>query len=318
MSIKFVYALISSDSDFYAEQTLVSMCSLKKHNPDAHVVLVADDATLHSISERRADMNPYVDEVIAVNPPADFSAVQKSRYLKTKLRSAVKGDFLYIDNDTVVISSLTDLENEACEMGAVLDGHRRSREVNQLNDYARITGRRFWNYDKYFNGGLLFVRDTERTHRLFDDWYQIWNDDRERYGTSLDQPSFAQANIKNDYLVQELDGSYNCQIITPEALPIVPKAKILHYFDHAPAGTFFPLRNKKFLRMVKERGINSVISAIIDAPEAFILDESFVLDGKDLAIYNSPMVILGRKLAEDFPWTNKIAQKIYRLFGYRI
>lgn len=318
MALKFVYALVSSPNDYYADQAAMSMWSLKMHNPGAQIVLVTDGATLQTLTGERGRVLQYVDKRVEVAVPNGLTPTQRSRYLKTTLRSNISGDFLYIDNDTVITRSLADLEDVECEMGAVLDGHRRSREVNQLNDYARITGRRFWNYDKYFNGGLLFVRDTERTHRLFADWHRIWDADRIEFGLSLDQPAFAQANINNDYLVHELDGSYNCQIIIPDAVLIMPRAKILHYFDHAPAGTFFPLRNEKFLKLFREKGMNPVTEAILTNPRDFILDDCFVLKDKDLAIYNSPMVVLGRKLAADYPYSNKIAKWIYRMFGYRL
>ena len=41
-----VYILISSGQDLYYEQLLVSLYSLRMHNPELNVVVLVDDVTL--------------------------------------------------------------------------------------------------------------------------------------------------------------------------------------------------------------------------------------------------------------------------------
>ncbi len=42
---KFLYILVSGQTDIYCEQTYVSMLSLKHYNPDAEISLLVDDET---------------------------------------------------------------------------------------------------------------------------------------------------------------------------------------------------------------------------------------------------------------------------------
>lgn len=314
MSLKFVYALVSGEGDFYTEQTLISMYTLRYHNPSARITLVADDDTLNSLTGNRARIKDYIDEYVTVNPPAEFTPVQKSRFIKTSLRQTVEGDFLYIDNDTIIVDSLHELEDLDCEMGAVLDLHSTISDNGQLKEYLSITKKEFWGYERYFNGGVLFVRDTAFTHKLFADWHRIWNEERIKYGLSKDQPAFAQANVANGCLITEIDGRYNCQIFMPKGKKYISTAKIIHYF--------YNVRNKNsymccLLNRLKEEGMTDELRDIVSSPY-FILSSYMFLDDVEARLYTLPMSILGRKLARDFAWTNKVAKFVYKLFGFNI
>ena len=106
MSLKFVYALISCEKDYYAEQALISMYTLRLHNRDAHITWVADEETLKSLEKgNRHPIKDFVDEYVTVNPPTGCTPTQKSRFIKTSLRQNVEGDFLYLDNETVIVDS---------------------------------------------------------------------------------------------------------------------------------------------------------------------------------------------------------------------
>ena len=315
--MKFVYALISSGKDYYTEQAVISMHSLRLHNPDCHITLVTDEATLNTFTDNRSLIKNYVTEMITLDVPADFTPTQKSRYIKTSLRQNVKGDFMYLDNDTVVTASLAELQQLECEMGAILDCHGMAGRNGQLKQYLEHTGKAFWNYDYYFNGGVWYVKDTERVHRFFRDWHRIWDEERVKYGLSIDQPAFAQANVANDFLITEISGIYNCQIVASGSKKIICKAKVLHYFSEIKTD-YFPLKEERILKSVRDTGINDEVAYIIENPLTALLVKSRLLGGEELRIYDSPIVILARKLSRDCRWTNRIAQCIYGLFGYRI
>ena len=44
-SVKYLFVLTSSPKDFFCEQTLVAIASLRVHNPNAFVTLLTDDKT---------------------------------------------------------------------------------------------------------------------------------------------------------------------------------------------------------------------------------------------------------------------------------
>lgn len=318
MAIKFVYALISSENDYYVEQAAISMHTLRAYNPGCHITLVANDDTLDTLTGNRSLIKNYVDEYVSVNPPAEFTPTQKNRFLKTTLRQNVEGDFLYVDNDTVITGSLKELDDLDCEMGAVLDHHTPLENNNQLKDYLRKTKKEFWNYNLYFNGGVLFVRDTENTHKLFEDWHSIWDEDRIAYGISIDQPAFAQANARNKYMISEINGIYNCQLFMPKASEYVYSAKLIHYYANSRLASRYPFTDERLLKMVREQGLvrdgkDIALNLLLN-----YLRQCFIVRGEELDLYNSPMAMFGRKLAQDYKWTNKPIRFIYRLFGYRL
>ena len=316
--LKFVYVLISSDSDYYAEQAALSMYSLLLHNPGSHIVLVSDEDTLKSLTDGRSLIKDYVSEYITVNPPVGFSPKERSRFLKTSIRQNVKGDFLFLDSDTIITGDLTDCHKSDCEIGAVLDCHKTADGNTQKFSYVKETKIALEDYNLYFNTGVLFVRDTDNAARFFAEWHRIWNDDRTKNSTSIDQPAFAQADTACNHLVREIDGRYNCQIVTPGAKKYFFDPLIIHYMSDLPYFSSFPLKNKKLLATVRENGISAEIENIVRNPQLAFLENSFILGGEELEIYQSPVMILGRKLARDYAWTNKVAKFIYRLFGFKI
>ena len=317
MSFKYVYALISSEKDHYTEQAVVSMHSLRFHDPDVHISLVTNNATFNTFKDKRTLIKKYVNEFIIVNPPESFTPIQQSRFLKTTLRQNVKGDFLYLDNDTIVSASLHDLESIDCEMGAVPDGHRTAECNGQMHEYFRLT-KRSWNYNLYFNGGVLLVRDTVNTHKFFGDWHRIWNEDRIQYGINIDQPALAQADLLNDCLIAELDGRYNCQVVLSGAKKYLTDAAVFHYMSDLAYFASFPLKNLKLLNQVRENGITAEIEEIMHHPLHAFLENSLILGGAELEIYKSPLMILARKRSRDHGWLNKVVRFAYRLLGYKI
>lgn len=319
--MKFVYVLISSKKDYFAEQALLSMYSVKKHNPDAEIVLVCDASTLNRLQEERNSIMDDVDEFITENLPTELNDVQKNRYLKTSLRQIVKGDFLYLDNDTIITGNLDDLKNLTVEFGAVLN-HHVMLDINKnlhLKKYLEKTKKDFWNYYKYFNGGAFYAKDTPECHKFFESWHRIWNEDRKKYGISIDQPAFAQANMENNRMIEEISGIYNCQITQRDAIPYMFDAKIIHYFSNSPTSCLFPLTQPNVLKSVREKGITEEMEKLLERPQIAYLKNSVIIRGEELrSDYNSPIMIFARKIARTFPFLNNIIRTGYRIFGVKI
>ena len=124
--MKYVYVLTSSEKDYFYEQCLISVVSLKKYHPDSEIVILADDITTSGLKGFRSGIKEYA---LIKEVQCDTAHNQKvrSRLLKTSVRHLVKGDFLYIDLDTVIAGSLEGiercLENMTESIGMVLDKH---------------------------------------------------------------------------------------------------------------------------------------------------------------------------------------------------
>mgnify|MGYP000042041398 CR=1 FL=1 len=124
MKTKIIYVLVSNENDCYLEQALVSIYSLRLYNPDANLLLLVDEETSRTLENgiRKLILN-YVSKLVIVDVPFHYSKQQKSRYIKTSLRSQVIGDFLFIDCDTIINEELKDIDNLSCEIAAVPDCH---------------------------------------------------------------------------------------------------------------------------------------------------------------------------------------------------
>jgi hypothetical protein len=208
MKTKAVYVLTSSPNDYYYEQLLMSVYSLKLYNPDMQTVLVTDTTTNETLAPGRNRIKGYFDDIIVVDIPKRFGKEQCSRYLKTSLRPLVDGDFIYIDVDTIICDSLSELDELDVEIGAVPDLHKNTQ---------------------YFNSGVMYSKDTLTAHKLYELWHELWLEDVQN-GNSKDQHSLNLANRKLKFIVMTISDIWNCQI---RNFPICwNRANIVHYFAY--------------------------------------------------------------------------------------
>lgn len=315
--LSFVYILNSIGHDYFPEQAWLSVISLKKHNKGAHVVLVVDPETESWLKANKSSLLQEISELRTVEIPEGLDGTQKNRYLKTKLREVIEGDFLYLDNDTIVTGSLDGLRELPFDVGAVSDGHKNATDNAQLKDYLKSTSKHYY-YDKYFNGGVLFVRNTDKAKELFLSWHKKWMEEKDLYGFSKDQPSLNFSNVEHSNIIGELDGSYNCQVMLPAASEYIMNPLIVHYFTNNKNQFIFPLKNSEVLKDIREHGITTGIMEVIENPVKALLRNCVMISRRDHELFASPMGILAAKLSRDFPLTNSVARFIYRIFGYKI
>lgn len=315
MKLKFVYVLVSSEKDYFTEQALISMHSLKMHNPEAEIILLTDSKSLESLNGKRNRIKEYISEVIVVSVPDNLSGAQKNRFIKTSIPKYIDSDFLYLDNDTIITGNLKYLESVDCVIGAVADKNRHEEAPEQFYRYLKKTKERFKLENIYFNGGVFLVKKSEASDNFFEDWHKKWLHDLKIHNITFDQASMAIANSNN--LITELDGVYNCQFLFDGKM-FIDRALILHYFSSFNNTTYFPLKNFIFLKIIRENGISDTLELILNKPQDFIFEGPILLDEEEKKLYQSPMMILGRKLSRDYPISNIIARFIYRLFGFNI
>ena len=228
MNSQIIYSIISSEQDHYLEQLIMSVYSLRMHNPNVYVTVVTDDFTISTFTGWRSCIKEMINHLQVIPIPKEYNQVQRSRYLKTNLRKFIKGDYLFIDTDTIICSSLEEIDNINADIALVADcnGNLLLDEQFTINR-CRIAGFNKMNKQPYFNSGIMFVRDTIATHKLYTEWYTQWKHSLNK-GISLDQPSMNYANLQVGKLIKELPGIWNCQIFF-KGWKFLPKAKIIHY-----------------------------------------------------------------------------------------
>lgn len=323
----YVYILISNKEDFVKEQALISIYSLKKYNKEANVILLVDETTYHYIINEGSNIKEYVNEIKILDLPNNLSSIQRSRFIKTSIPEFISDDFIYIDNDTVIVDSLIELEKSKCDIGAILTQHRNDWSPNLLHpmikEYQKITGLKA--YSDYFisnylfNGGILVCKQTEITKKFFSTWHQLWYNDSLIMGFDKDQISLWRTNYKFNNLIHLIDPSYNCQLIYPnQAKYILLNAKILHYFSSCSLANHLKIKNKEFLKGIRNNGLNETVDEYIVNFKSEYLKGMLLLMDDDKESYNKPINVFGRKINRDFPSFNRFIRNLYKIFGFQV
>lgn len=282
MKTKFVYVLVSSSEDCYYEQTLCSVYSLKLHNPQAGVYLVVDELTASNLTGKRAAICDYIKEIIKIKVPDEFNQMQRSRYLKTNLRKFIDGDMLFVDSDTLIVSSLEEVDHFDFEIGAVADAHVNIKDYkskDKIYKWAKIGD---WDVDEnkpYLNSGVIYVKDSVITRDFYEKWYHYWYKNYKK-GLYKDQSSLAKTNVIMGYLIKEMSGFWNCQFIEG-GLKYLSGAKIIHYYSSRGNLPYYFSR-KDFYHDLKDSGkLPEQLKKYIENPFTAFSSDSSIVAGND-------------------------------------
>lgn len=314
-TLKFVYILTGDVRDYYAEQTLASIYSLKFHNPGARIVVLSDSYThLNSHKDTIDRIKELTSEIIEIDVPEFYTNKQKSRFLKTSIPHYIDEDFLYIDGDTLITSDLSELDKRDFEIGATIDSHGDLPINYKLFEYLKTTGKRIWKYNNFFNGGVLLVKNNKRSKDFFADWHKLWKEELSQFGVDSDQPSLSQTDLKNNFLINELSGEYNCQIFVYKSNRYLLKAKIIHYFADGGDDNAFPLKNKDNLNYIRQNGITGKLLEIVRNPLQAYIENCKLITGNELKMYDSAFSKTSRFIGRKFGVLPRMLEYFYKFY----
>ncbi len=294
MLTKVVYALVSSSSDFYLEQAYVSMYSLKRYMPEAHIVLATDEDTRASFVGIREKELEYADEVLTIPLDASFTQHQRSRLIKTSIRKYVKGDYIYIDCDTIICRPFPSLDAITYDIAACLDSHCFDYYDNPYRWFGLSHGHILdWPIDEestYFNTGVIFVKDSPVAHEFYKLWQQNLLDGFSK-GVLMDQPSFAKTNYQMGHIINVLDDIWNCEL--KHGIRFLKDAYIVHYLttNTSPNGgaQVFRLNEPDIFDEIKRTGvIPSEVDTIADDPFKGLSHLTHIFAGRDIYFFQTP------------------------------
>lgn len=287
MKTKLVYILTSTGNDCYAAMLLMSLHTLRKYNKHVDVLVVMDENTCKALEKCKSpiltEASPLVIEI-----PQEFNTMQRSRYLKTTLRKSVRGAFFYIDGDTLISDNLDQIDNEIADIAMIRD--RNCPLPAEDNIYAIELCRKagFMNLEKepYFNGGVMFVRDTPLAHQFFETWHNCWKKSLENK-VPQDQPALCESNKMLGHPIQELSAIWNfqykmhghpiqgiwhldsmnakCRI--DDYRPKVSQSKIIHYITNVNIGR---LLNYIIKRVEREGRVDALVAMLLFWPHLFV------------------------------------------------
>lgn len=258
MKIKILYALTSTDKDIYMEQLWVSVTSLRMYNPVTTVVLLMDKITYEGLIGYRAKLLDLIDESIVVPTPDGYSQKEVSRYIKTTARQWVKGDFLFIDTDTVITGDLSDVDKLEGDVLLCPEFHE-SLKNNPMSTSLIDRVKQIFDTDisdapNYYNSGIILCRDTEFAHKFYKQWNENWTKSLKDKNVNFDQPALAKTDHDLGYAIKELDGQYHCQIFL--SIKYLYRAKIIHFFNMTwfKDAAISPFLTKDLYMNVKNKG----------------------------------------------------------------
>ena len=190
-----------------------------------------DDTTSDYIKDNCNYFISHVDELVVYKfSTSEYDLKAKSRFLKTTMRYLVKGDFLYIDCDTIICKKIPAVL-PGLDIAAVPDNHcsvtDKIYEFAPVIQRAKDSGYSVGYNSLHFNGGVLYCSDSDRVYDFFDLWHRLWNDNY-RNGIYIDQLSLNEANYRMQGVITELDGVWNCML--RYGIKYLSEAIIIHYF----------------------------------------------------------------------------------------
>lgn len=256
MKTKVVYVVVGNSNNIFIEQCWCSIWSAKHYMPDCQVAVVSDTATIENIKiVKREGFIDMVDELIDSKVPDHYTNMEKSRWIKTNLRSLVRGTFLYVDTDTLFTGDISEIDVFKCSVGMVKDLHLNFCD-NYFRDKVIANMLKYFDFhckktSNFYNGGVIFAMDTPQTHNFFNNWHSNWIRTQSK-GYAFDQLSLFKTCIEHSDVVSEINGIYNCQIST--SIQYLYDAKIIHFFTSNSG--IHPFKNKKiYERILKEHRI---------------------------------------------------------------
>lgn len=324
MKTKVVYALTSTNEDYYLQQAILSIHSLRLYNPDATVVIVVDTDTYNSLTGDRAILNSYASEIKIVECPQGYTKQQCSRYIKTSLRNYIEGDFLFVDTDTIITDRLDEVDNFVFEIGAVLDKHLLLDNHPKKNDIKQWALMAEWDIQSetipYFNSGVMFVKDVPEAYEFYKNWNEAWQNSMIN-GVNLDQPSLGKVQSENNLKITEMNGIWNCQI-TDNGLRFLADAKIIHYFASmqywdTQAEIPYYFRDSEVCKILKNH--NNVISnalqyEILHAKSSF-KERCVILTGRNINLMETALFKGINILYVNHPKIYRVCDKLLRVFS---
>lgn len=274
-----VYVLVANEKNLYLEEMWVSIFSLRRHHPEATVKVLMDVETKEYLS-RFPQLTSMIDETVVVQTPAGYNAKQRSRQIKTTIRNVLKGDYIFIDTDTVICKPLDGIVEDIAEMkdfkgiAAVREGH-----VTMKDTLFPPTGtvKRIFDIDisqspLMTNSGVMFVADIPFTHEFYKRWNENWKRSCFEKGNSQDQPSLYATDCQYGYVIRELSGIYNAQVAM--SLKYYADAVILHWWhmDFIEDQSYSPYFSLKIYQDLKKEGeiTPQIEDLIINAKQSFV------------------------------------------------
>lgn len=257
MKTQIVYVLVSSEKDVFLEELWASVWSLRQFHPEVTVNVVADKPTADRI-EANKELKELINNIVVPEVPEHYTPKERSRELKTRIREVIKGDFFYIDTDTVICKPLDDIDDCKYDVAGIpdsnvwLDGNPFAHAMT--GTVKNIFGKEITHRGYLINGGVIYAKDTTDAHELFKRWNKNWTYSCFEKGESQDQPALWQSDFEMGNVIKTLPDIYNSQVSM--SLQYFADAAIVHFLHMGfiPDQSYSPYLCLKIYKDIKKTG----------------------------------------------------------------
>ena len=257
MKTQIVYVLVSSDKDVFLEELWVSLWSLRQHEPEVTVNVVVDALTAIRVNAN-VELTALITNVVVAEVPEEYTPKERSREIKTRIRELIKGDFFYIDTDTVICKPLGDIDNCEYDVAGIPDSNVFLKDNpfagGMIGSVKSLFGSDISYCEYLINGGVIFAKDNEIAHELFRRWNKNWTYSCFEKDNSQDQPALWQSDYEMGNVIKLLPDVYNCQVAM--SLQYFADAAIVHFLhmNFIPDQSYSPYLCLKIYKDIKTAG----------------------------------------------------------------
>lgn len=257
MKTQIVYVLVSSEKDVFLEELWTSVWSLRQYEPDVTVNIIVDEPTAKRV-KANVELMALITNVVVADVPENYTPKERSREIKTRIRELIKGDFFYIDTDTVVCKPLNDIDNCEYDVAGVPDSNVFLKDnpfaSGMIGSVKEIFCSDVSNCEYLINGGVIYAKDNEVAHELFRRWNKNWTYSCFEKGNSQDQPALWQSNHEMGNVIKLLPDVYNSQVAM--SLQYFADAAIVHFLhmNFIPDQSYSPYLCLKIYKDIKTEG----------------------------------------------------------------
>ena len=292
MRTKVVYTLVSDNSDYYLEQAMMSLHSLRIHNASVYVEIFVDNYTSTTLIEKRAGLLLYANKVTVIDIPQQFDKKHSSRYLKTNLRKFIKGDYLFIDCDTIICQPLSGIDDTKASIAMVSDLNGNLSLTDKLI-IKRCEDGGMGNLEgmPYFNSGVIYAKDTPEVHHFYEEWHKNWKLSAEN-GVTFDQPALCKTNADNGLIIKELPGVWNCQFKYTQGYKYLSDAYIMHYFNPNGKEAWTYPTDMIFERIKATGHIDSITNNLLRHPQTNLYAVMSINKDSAYRLFNSDLTYI--------------------------
>ena len=270
------YILVDNERLFYYNQLLISIASLRKRNPHLPVIVLLDEETKQILPQKNPEFERWHISSMTISVPKEYEQKARSRFIKTSVRQYVRGDYLYIDTDTVIAATFpVNISNK--DLSLTLDwndGRITNEEFSTLKKTYDKCGYELNSDSIMYNSGVIWAKDNAIVCRFYQKWHYEWKQCYSR-GILLDQPSLNHVNSVLYPLISELPCVWNVQVSCVQALRFLNNAIIIHYYNVSweRMRAIYSLSNPE----IQSKGYKSIeVQSILENPKDALYPSTFL------------------------------------------